>query len=176
MARETRRGRIAAPAAAIGTSYNEAREQSKLEKKRKRYELEQAKKHKKKQDASCVLPSGDDRVSRSQALEISKLYAVPASETPPSPYPSSPTQGRRTRQEKPSCTDYGHMRVTLFTTNQSPPFFFVTSAMLGIVIKILFQKSSRHLFDINVSLIIELASFHPQSCPRLHSNSDNQRE
>ena len=86
MARETRSGRIADSAVAIGTFRSEAREQLRVEKKRKRYELEQAKKQK-KQDASCVLPSGDGRASRSQALEINKLYAVPASETPPSPAP-----------------------------------------------------------------------------------------
>jgi len=124
MAGGTRRGRIGAPAVAIGTSDKEAKAQLSVEKKRKRYELEQAKKQKKLEDASCVLPSGDDRVSRSQALEISKLYAVPAaaSETSPSPAPH-PTQSRRTRQEKPSCTDYGSLRHALFN-KPIPTFFF----------------------------------------------------
>ena len=121
MARETTSGRIGAPVVAIGTSRRDASKQLMLEKKRKRYKLEQVKKQKKQEDAGCVLPSGDDRVSRSQALEISKLYAVPALESPPSPAPH-PTQRRRTRQEKPSCTDYGPLRHALH--NKPIPSFF----------------------------------------------------
>jgi hypothetical protein len=123
MARETRSGPIGAPAVVIGTPYRDARAQGRLEKKRKKYELEQAKKKKKKNGDGCaLLTSVDDRVSRSQALEISKLYAAPSEIAAPSP-PTHPT--RKTRQDTPSCTDFGPMRHAQF--NKPVPKFLLCS-------------------------------------------------
>jgi hypothetical protein len=113
MARETRRGPIAAAAGAIriGMTYKEARAQTKLEKQRKKFEA------KKKKENGCA--SGGDRVSRSQTMLIDALY--PAVPLPPIPSPPQPTQ-RRTRQDKPSCTDFGPMRHAQF--NRPPKWFF----------------------------------------------------
>jgi hypothetical protein len=105
MARVTRRGPIATPATlATGRDY---REQIKQEKRRKKYEREQA--QKKKDGTSC------DRISRAKAMEIEALYASPAdspSLVPPTPS-TKPTK-KKTRLINPSCTDFGPMRHVQF--------------------------------------------------------------
>jgi hypothetical protein len=118
MARETRRGPIATPASNAGLSHREAREQVKLKKRRKKHESEEAKK---KKDGS----SGNDRISRSQTMEIVALHpdapveVAPLSAPAPSPQPTK----RRTRQDTPACTDFGTVRHALFN-KPNLKFFF----------------------------------------------------
>jgi hypothetical protein len=123
MARETRRGPIAAPAgSASGMSYAETRKQNRLEKKRKKFELEEEAKKKNDRDG-CT--SGGDRVSRSRTIEIDALYAAPSQVAALPPTTSSPARPaqRMTRRDKPSCTDFGLMRHGLYNKPVSHWFF-----------------------------------------------------
>jgi hypothetical protein len=135
MARTSRSGTVADTSTSVATG-RDYREQVKLAKARKKHEKEQA----------LQMRNGtNERVSRAKSTQIDALYReVPMKATLPSHTPSPQSTRRRTRQEKPSCTDYGPLRHALY--NRPPKYLFCAECDAwdrdkNIVAKI--QQSSR---------------------------------
>ena len=90
------------------------REYVKLAKARKKHEKEQA---------NQMRNGTNERVSRAMSTQRDALYQDATMEgAVPSRSPSPQFTKRRTRQEKPSCTDYGPMRHALY--NRPPKYLF----------------------------------------------------
>ena len=106
MARTTRSGAVAVINAISLATGRDYREKVRREKARKKHEAEQAKKKKN---------GTNDRESRAQAMEIEALYDATDAEATVrhSPSPAQPAK-RRTRQDTPSCSDYGILRHITF--------------------------------------------------------------
>jgi hypothetical protein len=112
MARASRSG-LAADTSISMVTGREYREEVRRKKARKKYEKEQARSG-----------GGNDRVStRAKAMQIEALYLEPVvAALPHTPSPQQPSR-RRTRQEKPACTDFGPTRHA-FYNKPIPKWFF----------------------------------------------------
>ncbi len=112
MARTTRSGAVAVINAISLATGRDYREKVRREKARKKHEAEQAKKKKN---------GTNDRESRAKAMEIEALYDATDAEATVrhSPSPAQPAK-RRTRQDTPSCSDYGILRHITFNMLQNP--------------------------------------------------------
>jgi hypothetical protein len=116
MVRALRSG--AAIIADTGLSYRERREQVRLQKKRKKYEMEQA-------ENAKVGVSGDAvriATTRATTLEVQEMYTSIVGDNPPIASPS-PAKKKRTRSGTVSCTDFGPLRHAHYN-KPIPQFFF----------------------------------------------------
>jgi hypothetical protein len=158
MVRALRSG--AAIIADTGLSYRERREQVRLQKKRKKYEMEQA-------ENAKVGVSGDTvriATTRATTLEVQEMYTSIVGDNPPIASPS-PAKKKRTRSGTVSCTDFGPLRHAHYN-KPIPQFFFVVNVIFGSWTRILFQRFSNVRGNTNVLPVTQIAYFPRHGCLR----------